>query len=266
MSMQVTNYQEIDSLTDISNTQKLCAMLLKTKHYQKMGEEGIFAIVTKAKSIGIDPIEALNGSFYFVSGRVGMSTEMMASLIRQKGHSITKDPKSNNEVCILHGKRGDNGDTWTISFSMQDARNAGLAKNMYDKYPATMLYNRAMSTLARQLFPDIIRGAGYTLDELKEIATNQSFPSQMEEKKDENVVELISEEQVKHLRELYDQCDPAYVNRVFAHLKRASSPIERLEDIRLDMFENMKLSAIKNVSEYYDKMADGAEFEEVSGD
>lgn len=264
MSTQLTNYQEIDSLTDISNTQKLCSMLLKTKHYQKMGEEGIFAIVTKAKSIGIDPIEALNGSFYFVSGRVGMSTEMMASLIRQKGHSITKDAKSNNDICILHGRRGDTGDTWTISFSMDDARKAGLAKNMYEKYPGTMLYNRAMSTLARQLFPDIIRGAGYTFDELKEISRNDSPQISREEKDTEDVVEMISEIQAKELRDIFERCDPAYVTQVMTHLKRSGSSIEHIENIPAQLFERIKLAAIKKASEYYEKISEEAEVEEVA--
>ena len=173
MNQLPQSYDEIGKqLVEVESTQKMCQALLKTPHYAKMGSEGIFAIISKARSLGMDLIEALNGGLYYVQGKVGMPAESMAALIRQKGHSITKDAKSSNDVCILHGKRGDNGDTWIISFSMEDAKRAGLAKNMYEKYPGTMLYNRAMSFLARQLFPDVIRGAGYTFDELKEIATN----------------------------------------------------------------------------------------------
>lgn len=199
------------AISEIENTQKMCAMLLKTKHYEKMGPEGVYAIVAKANSLHINPLEALNGGLYFVQGKVGMSSEMMASLIRGQGHSITKDSKSNDTVCILHGKRKDNGDTWTISFSIEDARRAGLLKNMYEKYPGIMLYNRAMSMLARQLFPDIIKGAGYTMDELKEIAKNDF--SAFEPKKEEPIQEAkvyVSNEQAEELATILSECDPAY--------------------------------------------------------
>ena len=160
MNNQLTIREEMSFdliLKDVESMQNMCASLLKTKHYQQMGEAGLFAIVQKAKSLNLNPIEALNGGLYFVQGKVGMTAELMNSLIRQAGHSITKDPKSNETICILHGKRINNGDIWTVSFSIEDARRAGLLKNMYDKYPSIMLYNRAMSMLARQLFPDVIK-------------------------------------------------------------------------------------------------------------
>jgi hypothetical protein len=152
---------------------KVCKQLLATKHYAGLGEGGIFAILQRAKALKIDPFDALNGGMYYVNGKVGMSTELMASLIRRQGHKIIKDPSSNDIVCTLQGKRADNGDEWISTFSMVDADRAGLKKNMFLKYPAIMLYNRAMSQLARQLFPDVIKGAGYEKDELEEIVANE---------------------------------------------------------------------------------------------
>lgn len=253
MSAQVVQlHSQPDEMTrqilEIENTQKVCQALMKTPHYAKMGQEGIYAIVSKAKSMGISPVEALNGGFYFVNGKVGMSTETMACLIRQKGHSVTKDPKSNNEVCILNGKRGDNGDTWTISFSMDDARKAGLAKNMYDKYPSIMLYNRAMSCLARQLFPDVIHGAGYTLDELMEISQGSAhIPQEVKE-------DPITESQAFELKEIFAECDPEYKDKVLGHLKKASNAIDRIEDIPVGLFERIKNAALKKADEYQEKL------------
>ena len=145
-------------MQEFNQTKDLCLELLKTKHYAAMGEAGIFAIVQKANSLGINPLEALNGSMYFVQGKVELSSIMMAKLIRAKGHSITLDKNSNNDICILHGKRKDNGDTWKVSFSIEDAKRAGIYKQggPWSKYPDTMCYNRALSKLARQLFPDEI--------------------------------------------------------------------------------------------------------------
>jgi hypothetical protein len=136
-----------------------------------MGEAGIFAIIQKAKSLKINPIDALGGGLYFTNGKVGMSAEMMNTLIRSHGHSIIKDTKSNDSICILHGKRADNGDTWTESFSIEDAKRAGIYKENtpWGKYPRNMCFNRALSNLARQLFPDVIKGC-YEIDELKSFA------------------------------------------------------------------------------------------------
>lgn len=145
-------------LVDIQNTNKMCQALMQSPHYKRMGAEGIFAIVEKAKSIGVSPLDALNGGMYFVQGKVEMTAAMMNQMIRQNNHSITKDKKSDDTICILHGKRSDNGDTWVESFSLEDAKKAGIYRNQWLKYPKDMLFARALSRLARQLFPDVIKG------------------------------------------------------------------------------------------------------------
>lgn len=145
-------------MAEIKNTQEMCRLLMQAPHYKRMGAEGIYAVVEKAKSIGVSPLEALNGGMYYVQGKVELTSAMMNHLIRANGHSITKDKRSDETICILHGKRKDNGDTWVESFSIQDAKQAGIYRNQWFKYPKDMLFARALSRLARQLFPDIIKG------------------------------------------------------------------------------------------------------------
>ena len=246
-------------LKDIETMQSMCATLLKTKHYQAMGEAGLFAIVQKAKTLNIHPLEALNGGLYFVQGKVGMGAETMNALIRQAGHSITKDAKSNETICILHGKRNDNGDTWSVSFSIEDARRAGLLKNMYDKYPAIMLYNRAMSMLARQLFPDVIKGAGYTAEELKEIKENT--PASKVESIEEVKEEIISQSQIDQLTETFTACDPEYVGKVWSSLKK--SAISSFEEIPCSLFDRLMTAANKNKTEYQAKLFESEKEGEV---
>lgn len=145
---------------DIQETRALVDSLLKTKHYQRLGAEGIFAIIQKAKATNVNPLDALNGGMYYVQGKVEMSAFLMNQLIRQAGHSISKDEKSSDTECILHGKRADTGDTWTETFSIGDAKRAGIYREGtgWTKYPRNMLFARALSNLARMLFPDVIRG------------------------------------------------------------------------------------------------------------
>jgi hypothetical protein len=231
-------------LDELDKIQETCKKLMNTKHYAKMGEDGIHTIIARCKSLGIHPFEGLNGGFYMVQGKMGMSTEMMAALVRKRGHSITKDPKSNDDIVILHGKRADSGDTWTCSFSKQDAQKAGLWDGpTWKKYPAVMLYNRCMSMLFRQLFPDLSMGAGYVEDELKEIAKIDEYKlpvTECEIVKQKPVVEplkeIISVENRKYmistLKDILADCGEEYKKKILAHYEIDS--IELIPDSKLN--------------------------------
>lgn len=116
----------IDFMEDLQNTRNLAEALIKTKHYQQLGADGIFAVIQKAKSLNINPLDALNGGLYYVQGRVEMSAQLMNQLIRSRGHSIQKDLRSTKHLCILHGTRADTGDKWTVNFGIEDAKQAGI--------------------------------------------------------------------------------------------------------------------------------------------
>lgn len=194
--------EKIDMLAEVDLMQSVSKKLMQTPHYAKLGGDGIFAIIQKARSLNVSELDALNGGLYYTNGRVGMSAEMMCMLIRMNGHSITKDAKSNDTVCILHGKRSDNGDTWTESFSIEDAKRAGIFKNTWEKYPRNMCYCRALSNLARQLFPDVIKGC-YEIEELKSFSETPMAPinynkaAAIEAKVEEIVPELSEGEKLK---------------------------------------------------------------------
>lgn len=244
------------ALAQVDSIGKLASMLMKTKHYGKLGEEGIFAILFAAKSVGVDPFQALNSGFNYIQGRVSMSTELMAAMIRKHGHSITLDPKSNDEICILHGKRRDSGDTWTTSFSVEDARKADLLKNIYNKYRSVMLYNRAMSKMARQLFPDVIKGNGYSEDELEEIYENDkknSIPVKpIDTTSKENLpveksyVEMATEENIKTMNCLVEKY-PTDIKDKFEELKKKN--MDRYGNITATFCHIQINAALKYISE-----------------
>lgn len=206
MSKELVVKETEQMLEDIQNTNKMCQALMQSPHYQKMGAPGIYAIVEKAKSIGVSPLDALNGGMYFVQGKVEMTAAMMNQLIRQHKHSITKDKKSSDSMCILHGKRADNGDTWVESFSIEDAKKAGIYRNQWLKYPKDMLFARALSRLARQLFPDVIKGC-YVQGEIADAPPLHEIIPQNDELPQETVIEpmelpeMITDEQYQVLEE-----------------------------------------------------------------
>lgn len=182
--------QPRDVLAELQDTEKVVRALLATKHYQKVTADGIYAIVLKAKSMNLNPMDALAGQMYYVQGKVEMSAQCMNMIIRRAGHSITKDAKSSGTICILHGKRADNGDTWTESFSYDDAKQAGITGNAtWSKYTKDMLFARALSRLARQLFPDVIQGC-YVQGEISETPDIMSNALDMSMIDDESLAKL----------------------------------------------------------------------------
>lgn len=249
-------------LAEFEKIQDTCKKLLATKHYSNLGEAGIHAVLAKAKALGIHPFEALNGGFFCINGKVGMSTEMMAALIRRRGHSITKDPKSNHELVILHGVRADNGDKWTCTFSKQDAENAGLWNSAtWKKYPAVMLYNRCMSMLFRQLFPDLSLGAGYVEDELKEIARVEDYKPSIEitgehvkplyiDNQIEVSRETIGAEKALDIKNILIECSEDYQENRKKFFKDELK-IPSMDKIPLDMYEGIRNAALKKRDEFY---------------
>lgn len=229
---------------DLQNTQKMCQALMATPHYRKMGAEGIFAIVEKSRSVGINPMDALNGGMYFVQGKVEMTSALMNQLIRSNGHSVTKDKKSDDTICILHGKRADNNDTWVESFSIADAQKAGIYRNQWLKYPKDMLFARALSRLGRQLFPDVIKGC-YVQGEISDsVAFNTPIENEEPLKKSKEIIvdafshiEKVTDEEISHLDAMIGD-DKPYRKCVMNFIKKQFG-VDSLNDIPRTIYDKI---------------------------
>lgn len=139
-----------------------------TSKMYKGDKAGVMAIMLSARELGIPPMAALNGGLNIIQGKVEISARMMSALIRKAGHSI-QEKVCTEEECILVGQRGDNKDTLTASYTIEDAKKAGLIKEGggWKKFPKDMVFARALSRLARRLFADVI-GTGYVEGEIRE--------------------------------------------------------------------------------------------------
>ena len=219
---------------DIQQTNLIISALLQTSHYKRKSPEELYIIVQKARSMGINPLDALNGGMYCIAGgKVEISAQMMNSIIRSKGHSIQQNlEKSSSTCCSLIGKRADNGDTWTVSFSIEDARRAGIVKENgpWTKYPEQMLFARALSKLARQLFADIIMDA-YVEKEISDA------PGLYEPIENADPVQIyISQDQLFSLQSLIEDKENAdeITRRILKFLS-----IEKLELVPLERYDRL---------------------------
>jgi len=233
--------QEVKAMTEFSK------QLLQLPHYKKIGQESVFLIVENALSLGLDPRKALNGGLYVVNGKIEMSGRLMAELIRKAGHSIRTEENS-NQKCTLVGKRADNGDEEKASFSIDEAKKAGIYRNTWEKFPEDMLYWRALSRLARRLFSDVIGGC-YIQGELRDSNYSaNSHPTTAYDMEIE-VTPSLSGEQVKEIESLlkkFSNCE-GKTQEILDYFE-----VENLSQLPIDRFDRIK-RLIKTQTEQLNK-------------
>lgn len=176
-----------------------------TMYKEPGGKAGIMMKMLAARELGIPPFQALNGGLRIIQGSVEISARMMSAMIRRAGHHITIKEIS-DEGCVLVGKRCDTGETQESSFTIADATKAGLVKpgGGWVKWPKDMVFARALSRLARQLFSDVI-GIGYVEGEIRPSDEEVSMPEEAEFV--EVTVPEDNEDNLQKLLEMFDKED-----------------------------------------------------------
>jgi hypothetical protein len=131
----------------------------------KTAEQAI-AIALKGRELGIPVMQAF-AHIHIIQGKPTISAELMLSLIFRNCPGAVVDYVETDDLrCVIQAKRP-NGSAVRFSFSMEDAKKAGLlSKDSWSKYPGAMLRARAIAIMARALFPDAINGCSYTPEEL----------------------------------------------------------------------------------------------------
>ncbi len=188
----------------------------------------------------------------------------MMTLIRNAGHSVTPSRQSTPTNVILHGKRADTGDTWVASFGIEDAKRAGLlSRGNYQKYGQDMFTWRALSRLARFLFPDVIKGC-YVRGEISDApGFDEAVDEELEQKYAEAVeVEIygapqtkgtegtkdtISAEQVEEIESLIGD-DKAYRNQVLQYLMKSFN-VKSFNDLTPELYERIKARATQRLEQ-----------------
>jgi hypothetical protein len=137
--------------------------------YKRRPANILVAAIT-GRHYGWDVLTAMRNG-HVIEGAWGMKPEAMLGLVRQAGHSVRGDIGSAG--ASVTGIRADNGDSMTVSFTVEDAVAAGLcalrdgkpfarSRNgqplPWETYPSIMCYWRAVGLLCRVLFSDLTAG------------------------------------------------------------------------------------------------------------
>ena len=149
--------------------QHMAKQAVSSKLYRALGDESaVMTIMLAARELGIPPMAAINKGINLINGQTEISARQMAALILRQGHIIRKI-ESTPEKCTLLGIRANNGEQDEETFTLEEAKQAGLIREggNWKKWPKDMLYARCLSRLARRLFADII-GMSYVEGEIRE--------------------------------------------------------------------------------------------------
>lgn len=133
--------------------------------------------IMAGREMGFSPIASLMHT-YFINGKLAYEGVLLASAAKRRGYTFTP-VRWTGDICEIRFSGPGLGDGAVTSFSMEEAKAAGLAtKDNWRKHPKMMLWWRCISQGVRAFCPDVFGAgpAGYTPDELGADTDEQGRP------------------------------------------------------------------------------------------
>jgi len=123
----------------------------------KLSIPRVMMAIQYGREIGLSFVKSLS-CFYFVNDKISMYGATVIAQVLRAGHKV-KWGECNEMTATVTVTRGDDPDNFkTITFTREDAKKAGIYKNVHEKYPQTMLEYRAFGMAARKVCPDALEG------------------------------------------------------------------------------------------------------------
>lgn len=197
-------YESIEKMQEFAKI-LLSSKLVPFHFYEKLPDgkpdfskgktEAVVAVLIQGYQLQLPPLTALQ-HIIPVNGLLSIKGDLAKSMIFNSGKlksgswSETEEGSIENENLVVRitATRSDNGQTLTRSFSVEQAKRAGLwvtqqqvsgsdgwkyKSSAWWKYPARMLNYRALGFIARDLFPDVMSGV-YTTEEAVDMPADQT--------------------------------------------------------------------------------------------
>jgi hypothetical protein len=145
----------------LAEVQTLGALLAKSGYFADAKDVAQACVkVLAGQELGLPPIASMMG-ISLIKGKVTLSANLMAALIRQHGYDF-RVIKLDGQGCALEfiskPAQGTVCVLGTSTFTEADARAAGIKSEMYQKYPRNMYFARAISNGAKWYTPEIFGG------------------------------------------------------------------------------------------------------------
>jgi hypothetical protein len=166
---------EMTAMEDVAGMLKGTGMLppeLDTK-------DKVLLVMLKGWELGLTPLRSVEGLYLKVEKdddgavrtRILQRADLMRELVQRSGRGIIVPIETTNEKATvratLYGIRGRADATHDVTYTLEDARQAGLLKqDMWKANPRACLFATASSTAVRMHFADVLHGVIYTPEEL----------------------------------------------------------------------------------------------------
>ena len=151
--------------SNFNETMQLGEVLSKSGFFQdsQSAAQAIVKILA-GRELGFGPVASMTG-INVIKGKVSLSANLIAAAVKRSGRYNYRVIRLDDQSCSIKFFEGGKeiGDS---TFTMDDAKTAGLATDNWRKFPKNMLFARAMSNGAKWYCPDLSGGPLYTPDEL----------------------------------------------------------------------------------------------------
>jgi hypothetical protein len=119
----------------------------------------ILATLLSGAELGLAPMQSLRG-IVIIKGKPSLSADLMGALVKRRKDvcDYLQLIESSGTKATYKTKRAGEPEPTTMSFTIEDAKAAGIAGDMYRKYPAQMLRARCLAGICRAVYPDLCMG------------------------------------------------------------------------------------------------------------
>ena len=142
----------------------------------------VLASILTGRELGIGPMQSLK-HIRPVEGTPGLSAELMAGLVRSRGHKLRIITRAVDEAEVEGVRSDDPQHPLRVTWTLKDAERARLCRigddgkpiarsqngkpMPWELHPDALLLARAISAVCRALFSDVLAGFAHTPEELE---------------------------------------------------------------------------------------------------
>lgn len=162
-----------NALVPLSEMERMAGAIAKSGLFGLRTPEQALALFLVAQSEGRHPASAAK-EYHVIQGRPALRADAILARFQAAGGSVEWKERGDQKVSgtFSHPQGG----SLTVTWSIDDAKRAGIYANQWMKYPRQMLTARCISEGVRAVFPAVTSGV-YTPEEVADFAPEPSRPS-----------------------------------------------------------------------------------------